>query len=91
VSLLGGLEMKKVIFSQVAADEILTITVPLTQADANKSVRVTVEIMENTAEPAAGGLTRERWLRFLEATAGKWQGELDRPPQGDYENRDQWP
>jgi hypothetical protein len=30
----------------------------------------------------------EEWRRRVLATAGKWQGELERPEQGEYEQRD---
>ena len=32
--------------------------------------------------------SREEWLRFIEATSGKWQGEFVREPEGGYEERD---
>jgi hypothetical protein len=34
---------------------------------------------------------REAWLKFIADTAGRWQGDLERPEQGEYEIRDQWP
>lgn len=33
---------------------------------------------------------RRRWQEFVEETAGKWEGELERPPQGDYEVREEF-
>jgi hypothetical protein len=36
-------------------------------------------------------MDREAWLKFIEQTAGKWQGELERPEQGEYEHRLEWP
>lgn len=57
--------------------------------DANKTVRVVVETVETAApgyvRPFA---SREEWLKFVDETAGKWQGEFERPPQGEYEERD---
>jgi hypothetical protein len=73
--------MKRILTAQVGADGMLTLSVPLGEAEANKTVRVTVE----TVEPE---MTHEEWLRFIENTAGKWVGELERPPQGEYEERD---
>jgi hypothetical protein len=83
--------MKKVVTTRVGADGVLTLTVPLAKTDANKTVRVTVETVEGAAEPATPTMPRDEWLKFIEATAGKWQGELERPPQGEYEERDGWP
>lgn len=64
--------MTQTLTVQVGADGVLTL--PLGEANANKMVRVTVEIIPPE-------MTREEWLRFIENTAGKWEGELDRPPQ----------
>jgi hypothetical protein len=33
-------------------------------------------------------MTPEEWAAFLDRTAGMWQGEFERPPQGDYEVRE---
>ena len=34
---------------------------------------------------------RAQWRQFVLETAGAWQGELERPEQGDYEQRDELP
>ncbi len=81
--------MKRELTAQVGADGVLTLKVPLGREDANKTVPVVVETVEGTSAP--GPVTRAEWLKFIEATAGKWQGELERPPQGEYEQRDQLP
>jgi hypothetical protein len=83
--------MKKVLTTRVGADGVLTLTVPLGADDANQPVRVTVERVEQKAGPSTSTRTREEWLHFIEATAGQWQGDLERPPQGDYERRNDWP
>ncbi|HEY7153746.1 MAG TPA: hypothetical protein VH575_07285 [Gemmataceae bacterium] len=70
--------MTRTVIVQVGADGVLTL--PLGETSANKRVRVTVETMPPE-------MTREEWLRFIEDTAGKWEGELERPPQGEYEER----
>jgi hypothetical protein len=80
----GGPAVKKVLTAQTNHEGVLLV--PLGPAEANKTVRVTVE----TADvPSAQLADREEWLRFIEATAGKWQGDLERPPQGDCEQRDE--
>ena len=63
---------------RVGADGVLHV--PLGQAQANRDVRVTVE-------PAAPVPVSPDYLDFLKATAGAWQGDFERPPQGDYEER----
>jgi hypothetical protein len=77
-----------VLTSRVGVDGVLTLRVPLGVADANRMVRVIVEPVEvgTTAPP-----DREAWLKFIASTAGQWQGELERPEQGVYEQRNQWP
>jgi hypothetical protein len=32
---------------------------------------------------------RRRWQDWVEQTAGKWEGELERPPQGEFEVREE--
>ncbi len=58
------------------------LTLSLGKENANKVVRVTVDV------PDQPSMSREEWLKFIEDTAGKWAGELERPPQGEYEERD---
>jgi hypothetical protein len=79
--------MKKKLTAQTDHEGI--VLVPLGPAEANKTVRITVETVETASEPSTRPQTQDEWLRFIEATAGKWQGELERPPQGEYELRDE--
>ncbi|MCI0379064.1 MAG: hypothetical protein L0215_15760 [Gemmataceae bacterium] len=51
-------------------------------AEANQGVRVTIE---SAAGPAQ---SRQEYLAFIDATAGAWQGDFERPEQGEYEVRD---
>jgi hypothetical protein len=62
---------------RAGADGIVMLS--LGEAYANELIQVTVQTIPET--------TREEWLRFIESTAGKWQGELERPAQGDCEAR----
>jgi hypothetical protein len=83
--------MNKVILtSQVGTDGVLKMSIPLKPEDANKPVRVTVEPLDEAEAPATRPTTREEWLKFIENTAGKWEGELERPEQGEYERRDEF-
>ena len=79
---------RMVIHSRVGTDGILQLTVPFEKADADKEVEVTIE--------AAGPLSptsseQEKWRQFILETAGTWQGDFERPEQGEYEQRDELP
>ena len=76
--------MTQTVTVQVGADGVLTL--PLGAENANKVVRVTVATLEPGSSRTP--IRREEWLQFIEDTAGKWEGELERPPQGEYEERD---
>jgi hypothetical protein len=71
-----------VVKSRVGSNGILQLALPLGLADADREVQITVE----PAEPAA--LSPDEWRRAILETAGKWQGEFERPEQGDYEQRE---
>jgi hypothetical protein len=68
-------------------------------ADADKQVRLTIPVEEANqsyhlvilVEPATDRTPSVRdWPPgFFENTAGKWVGELERPPQGEYEKREE--
>ncbi len=80
--------MQKVVTTQVGADGVLTLTVPLDKAAANKVVRVLVETVEGAVLPAAANDPTE-WLRFIQQTAGSIPDPtFERHPQGTYEERD---
>jgi len=65
--------------AHVGGDGILHLPLGLDQA--NRNVRVTIE----PARPVAHD---DDYLEFLRTTAGAWQGDFERPDQGDYEVRD---
>ena len=71
--------------SRVGSDGVLRLSLPLPAADANRHVRVTVEPLENCET------TKEDLRAFILRTAGAWQGEFERPPQGKLEERDPLP
>jgi hypothetical protein len=71
--------------ARVGEDGVLTVRVPLDKAEANHLVRVVVEPLGPPAR------TQEEWLKFIEETAGKWEGELERPEQGEFEKRLEFP
>lgn len=75
--------------SRVGADGILSVVLPLGPSEANREVRVTVERVAETGE-----MTPQQWSEWhawVDSMAGRWQGEFERPPQDDYEERDPLP
>jgi predicted DNA-binding antitoxin AbrB/MazE fold protein len=39
-------------------------------------------------QPRVSRMSREEWQEIVLSTAGKWEGEFERPEQGDYEQRE---
>ena len=71
-----------VVKSRVDADGVLRVTVPVGEAEADREVQLTIE-------PVSGPVqSSQEYLDFLQATAGAWQGDFERPDQGEYEVRD---
>jgi hypothetical protein len=66
--------------ARVSPDGMLHVL--LGKTEANREVQVTIEPV-----PAAPP-SREDYLDFLRATAGAWQGNFERPGQGECEVRD---
>ena len=60
---------------------------PAAQAHVEKLIREALALAESRRESAAQG-----WpAGYFEATAGALAGEpFDRPPEGDFENRESW-
>jgi hypothetical protein len=78
---------RMVIRSTVSADGILHLTVPLGREEAHNEVQVTVESIV-PKQP----MTQEEWRAFVLATAGSVNDPtFERPPQGDYEERESLP
>ena len=73
---------RTVVKSKVSSDGILHLTLPVGLEEAGKEVRVTVE----PVPPAP--LSQEEWRKAVLSRAGKWQGEFERPEQGEYEERE---
>ncbi|MBW3543928.1 MAG: hypothetical protein KY476_27075 [Planctomycetes bacterium] len=70
-----------VVTLRVGSDGVLQLAVPVGSADAGQEVRVTVEPVGPPAQPP------DEWRQGILATAGKWQGDFERPEQGEYEHR----
>ena len=71
-----------VLKSRVDSNGILRLALPVGPADANREVQITVEPV---GPPAP---SPDEWRRGILETAGKWQGEFERPEQGEYEQRE---
>lgn len=76
---------RMVVQSRVGPDGVLHLAAPLGKADADKEVTVTIDPV---GPPT---MTQEEWRQFVLSTAGSWQGEFERPDQGEYEQRDELP
>ena len=66
---------------RVGGNGVLRLDLPVGIADADREVRITVEPI-GLAVPSS-----DEWLRGIMETAGTWQGEFERPEQGEYERR----
>jgi len=70
------------VLSTVGPDGVLRLAVPLPKSDAGREVKVTVEPVSKTA------MTQDEWRELVTSTAGAWQGDFERPPQGEFEARE---
>jgi hypothetical protein len=71
-----------VVKSRVGSNGILQLALPVGPAEADREVQITVEPV------GPPGLSPDEWRRGILETAGKWQGEFERPEQGEYEQRE---
>jgi hypothetical protein len=72
---------------QAGADKMVRLAIPVEEA--NRRYKLVV-LVEPASEEAANATPPVRaWpASFFENTAGKWVGELERPPQGEFEKRE---
>ena len=78
--------MKRMIVkSCIGTDGVLHVDIPIGTADAGRKVQITIE------PEAFGSKTQKDYWDFLDATAGAWQGDFERPVQGEFEQRDSLP
>ena len=71
-----------VVRSRLDSNGILQLILPVGIVDANREVQIVVEPIGPPAQ------SPDEWRRCVLETAGKWQGELERPEQGEYEQRE---
>jgi hypothetical protein len=77
-----------VVHSRVGADGVLRLNVPMGVAAADDEVEVTIESADPKQQSTA---EQDGWRQFVLSTAGAWQGDFERPEQGEYEVRDELP
>lgn len=70
-----------VVERQADAEGVLHLDLPLGPEGAGRNVRVSVTLLPRP-------LTQAQWEAWVYSTAGTWQGEFERPPQGEYEERE---
>jgi hypothetical protein len=72
--------------SRVGPDGVLNLSVPVGPAEANRTVKVTVEgVKEPEPKPS---MTPEEWKAFIDSTAGSiTDPTFKRHDQGEYEDR----
>jgi hypothetical protein len=70
-----------VIKSKIDSQGVLQLTLPVGPADAGQEVQITVDPVQPTA------VSPDEWRRAILETAGQWQGDFERPEQGEYEQR----
>ena len=74
---------RMVVKSRVGSDGVLHLALPVGVEEADKEVQITVEPM-----PPKKAMTQEEWEAWVDSMAGSWQGDFERPPQGEFEERD---
>ena len=69
--------------SKVSSDGTLRFSLPLGLHEADHEVKVTVESLatHNVTSPS-------EWAAWVDAMAGSWQGDFERPLEADYEQRE---
>jgi hypothetical protein len=72
-----------VVERRVNNDGLLQLAIPLGSEEAGRDVRLTIELVGSEKE-----MTPEEWRSGILATAGAWQGEFERPGEGELEERD---
>lgn len=71
-----------IVHSKIGSDGVLHVIVPVGATEANREVKIAIE----AADVRSG--TKEEWQTFITSMAGRWQGDFERPDQGEFEQRD---
>jgi hypothetical protein len=70
-----------VLQSRTGPDGTLHLDVPLGREQADREVQVVIE-------PLPKRMTQAEYSAWVQSMAGTWQGDFERPPQGEYEQRE---
>jgi hypothetical protein len=70
-----------VLQSRIDPDGTLHLDVPLGREQAGREVQVVIE-------PVPQRMTQAEYATWVQSMAGAWQGDFERPPQGEYEHRE---
>jgi hypothetical protein len=73
---------RMILRSRVDSDGVVRINVPVGVSEANREVQLTIE---PTSEPAQ---EQSDYITWLNRISGMWQGEFERMPQGELEQRE---
>jgi hypothetical protein len=74
---------RMILNARIGADGVLRLNVPLGPQEAHQDVQVTVEAV-TPRKP----MTQAEWAAWVQSMAGTWQGDFERPPQGELQERD---
>jgi hypothetical protein len=75
--------MNRMVFNvRVGSDGVLRLAMPVGIAEAGREIQITAELV---GPPI---VSPEEWRQGIMETAGKWQGEFERPERGEYEQRE---
>jgi hypothetical protein len=74
---------RMVVKSIVSSDGVLHLNLPIGMSEADKEVQITVEPVTPKNK-----MTQKEWQAWVESMAGTWEGDFERPPQGEYEERE---
>ena len=68
--------------SRVDTDGVLRLVVPFGVAEADQPMQVTIESVPNEQ------LANSDYIHWLDGIAGQWQGDFERLPTADFEQRE---
>jgi hypothetical protein len=78
----GGIIMSRiVVHAKAGPDGTLHLDIPLGREQADREVQVVIE-------PVPKRMTQAAYAAWVRSMAGTWQGDFERPPQGEYEQRE---
>jgi len=73
---------------QAGPDKVVRLAIPVEEA--NRRYHLVVLLEPATEEAVRAAPPVRAWPPgFIESTAGKWVGDLERPPQGEFEKREE--